>query len=95
MVAFPGFANIYLKAMEVCKTDIQNLIRLLDKSAELIDKYCKKPCEQDKARQCRKTSKKLKKKIKNEDITNQWKERHGAVQKWFRWTKNDTGEILW
>ena len=68
---FPGFANIYLKAMEVCKTDIQNLIRLLDKSAELIDKYCKKPCEQDKARQCRKTSKKLKKKIKNEDITNQ------------------------
>lgn len=71
MVAFPGFANIYLKAMEVCKTDIQNLIRLLDKSAELIDKYCKKPCEQDKARQCRKTSKKLKKKIKNEDITNQ------------------------
>ena len=52
--------------MELCKTDIQNLIRLLDKSAELIDKYCKKPCEQDKARQCRKMSKKLQK-ISNND----------------------------
>ncbi len=70
MVAFPGFANIYLKAMEVCKTDIQNLIRLLDKSAELIDKYCKKPCEFDKARQCRKISKKLKNKIDNENFAN-------------------------
>lgn len=48
--------------MELCKTDIQNLIRLLDKSAELIDKYCLKPCELDKARQCRKMSKKLRKK---------------------------------
>lgn len=46
--------------MELCKTDIQILIRLLDKSAELIDKHCKKPCELDKARQCRKMSKKLK-----------------------------------
>lgn len=71
MVVSLGFANIYLKTMEICKTDVQTIIRLLDKSAELIDKYCKKPCEQDKARQCRKTSKKLKKKIKNEDITNQ------------------------
>lgn len=50
--------------MEICKTDIQNLIRLLDKSAELIDKYCMKPCEQDKARQLRKMSKKLKAKNK-------------------------------
>ena len=65
MVAFPGFANIYLKAMEVCKTDVQTIIRLLDKSAELIDKYCKKPCEVDKARQARNISKKLKKKIDN------------------------------
>lgn len=46
--------------MELCKTDIQTLIRLLDKSAEMIDKYCKKPCELDKARLCRKMSKKLK-----------------------------------
>ena len=60
MVAFPGFANIYLKAMEVCKTDIQNLIRLLDKSAELIDKYCKIRCELVKARDCWNTCKKLK-----------------------------------
>ena len=50
-------------AMEVCQTDIKNLIRLLDKSAELIDKYCKKPCEQDKARQCRRMIKKLSKRI--------------------------------
>lgn len=49
--------------MELCKTDIQNIIRLLDKSAELIDKYCIKPCEQDKARLCRKLSKKLKNKL--------------------------------
>ncbi len=51
--------------MEVCKTDVQTIIRLLDKSAELIDKYCKKPCEADKARQARNISKKLKKKIDN------------------------------
>lgn len=53
-------------AMDLCKTDIQNLIRLLDNSAELIDKHCQKTSEQDKARQCRKMSKKLKKKIGNE-----------------------------
>lgn len=58
-------------AMYLCKTDMQNLIRLLDNSAELIDKHCQKPCEQDKARQCRKMSKKLKKRIENENITNQ------------------------
>lgn len=52
--------------MNLCKSDIQNLVRLLDNSAELIDKHCQKPCEQDKARQCRKMSKKLKKKIGNE-----------------------------
>lgn len=57
--------------MYLCKSDIQSLVRLLERSAELIDKYCSKPCEQDKARQCRKMSKKLKKKIENENITNQ------------------------
>jgi hypothetical protein len=60
-----GFANIYLKTMEVCKTDVQTVIRLLDKSAELINEYCKKPCELDKARQAKRLSKKLKKKIYN------------------------------
>lgn len=49
--------------MDLCKTDTQKLIHLLDKSAELIDKYCKKPCEQDKARQCRNMSKKIKIKL--------------------------------
>lgn len=57
--------------MEICKTDIQNLTRLLDKSAELIDRYCVKPCEQDKARQCRKMSKKLKNKMKSNENNNQ------------------------
>lgn len=54
--------------MELCKTDIQTLIRLLDKSAELIDKYCKKPCELDKARLCRNMSKKLKQRKNNGKI---------------------------
>ena len=58
--------------MEVCKSDIQNLIRLLGKSAELIDKYCKKPCELDKARQCRNFSKKLKKKMSNENYNDKY-----------------------
>ena len=57
-----GFTNMYSKTMEVCKTDVQNLIRLLDSCAGLIDKHCNKPCDLDKARQCRKMSKKLKKK---------------------------------
>lgn len=65
MVASLGLEKIYSKIMEVCKTDVQTIIRLLDKSAELIDKYCKKPCEFDKARQAKKLSKKLKKKIYN------------------------------
>jgi len=49
--------------MEISKTDVQNLIRILNKSAELIDQYCRKPCELDKARQLRRISKKLIKKI--------------------------------
>lgn len=54
--------------MEICKTDIKTIIRLLDKSAEIIEKYSIKPCESDKARQCRKMSKKLKNKLSaNED----------------------------
>lgn len=49
--------------MKICKTDIKTIIRLLDKSAEIIEKYSIKPCESDKARQCRKMSNELKKKI--------------------------------
>lgn len=56
--------------MDLCKTDIQNIISLLEKSAELIDKYCKKPCELDKARQCRKMSKKLKNKLDSNENNN-------------------------
>ena len=60
--------------MELCKTDIQNLIRLLEKSAGLIDKYCKKPCEQDKARLCRKMSRKLKSKYNENNNESRKKE---------------------
>lgn len=55
--------------MNLCKTDIQNIISLLDKSAELIDKYCKKPCEQDIARRCKRIIKKLKNKINPNENT--------------------------
>lgn len=51
--------------MELCKTDIKDLISLLENSAAVIDKYAVKPCEQDKARQLRKMSKKLKKKMED------------------------------
>lgn len=49
--------------MELCKSDIQNLIRLLESCAGLIDKYSQKPCELDKARQLKKYIKKLKRKL--------------------------------
>ena len=48
--------------MGLCKTDIQNIIRLLEKGSELIDKYCQKPHELDKARRMRLMIKKLKNK---------------------------------
>lgn len=47
--------------MELCKTDIQSIVRLLEKGSELIDKYCQKPHELDKARRMRLMIKKLKK----------------------------------
>jgi len=46
----------------ICKTDLKTAIRLLERSAELIDKNCKYS-ETDIARQNRKLIKKLKKKI--------------------------------
>ena len=48
--------------MRVSKTDIRLAIRLLEGCAELVDKYCSKPWEQDRARRARKLCKKLKKK---------------------------------
>lgn len=48
--------------MGLCKTDIQNIIRLLEKGSELIDKYCQKPHELDKARRMRLMIKKIKNK---------------------------------
>lgn len=52
--------------MEVCKSDIQAIERLLYQSATIIERYCVKPCELDKARLCRKMIKKLKRKKENE-----------------------------
>lgn len=49
--------------MKLCKTDINTLISLLESGAELIDTYCKKPWEQNKARLMRNMSKKLRRKF--------------------------------
>lgn len=46
----------------ICATDLKTAIRLLERSAELIEKNCKYS-ETDTARQNRKLIKKLKKKI--------------------------------
>ena len=47
----------------ICKTDLKATIKLLEQSASLIDKHCSKPCELDKARQCKRLAKKFRKKI--------------------------------
>jgi hypothetical protein len=39
------------------------LVRMLESSATLIDRYAKKPSEQDKGRQMRRMAKKLRKKL--------------------------------
>lgn len=54
--------------IQLSNTDTHHLIRLLESCSGLIDKFCQKPCEQDKARQCRKMIKKLKNKIDNEKV---------------------------
>lgn len=51
--------------MEICKTDLKKIIDLLSKGAAIIEKYCSKPCELDKARQNRQLIKKLNKKLKS------------------------------
>ena len=51
--------------MPISKTDIRLAIRLLEGCAELVDKYCSKPWEQDMARRARKQSKKLRNKMIN------------------------------
>lgn len=45
--------------MQITDTDLKLILRLLTKSAALIDKYCPKPHEQDTARQCRRAIKTL------------------------------------
>lgn len=52
-----------MTAMEICKSDIREAIRLLDASAVLIRKYNGKPCERDKARRCMNLSRKLNRKL--------------------------------
>lgn len=51
--------------MDVCKSDIKNIIRLLEKGAEYIERYSIKPCDQDKARQIKIMIRKLERKNQN------------------------------
>lgn len=48
--------------MDLSRTDTDRLVKLLAACATLIDEYCKKPHQQDKARMCRFFIKKIKKK---------------------------------
>ena len=47
----------------LCNTDLNSIVRMLEYSANLIDKTSTKPCEADKARQFRNMIKKIQKKI--------------------------------
>lgn len=47
----------------LCNTDLNSIVRMLEYSANLIDKTATKPCEADKARQFRNMIKKIQKKI--------------------------------
>lgn len=49
--------------MDICNTDIKNIIRILDSGAKVISSSCQKPCDIDKARRMRIMSKKLKRKL--------------------------------
>lgn len=51
--------------MDICKSDIERIIHLLEKSSECIERYCTKPCDLDKARRMNLMVKKLKKKKAN------------------------------
>lgn len=57
--------------MNVCKTDVQQLVRLLRQSALLIDRYCQKPSEQDTARRCRIMIRKIERKHGGDTRTSQ------------------------
>ncbi|NMA74460.1 MAG: hypothetical protein GX963_09945 [Bacteroidales bacterium] len=52
--------------MKLCKTDIKIIISLLENGAELIDGYCEKAWEQNKARLMRNMSKKLRRKFEKQ-----------------------------
>ena len=55
--------------LTLCKTDTKRLIRLLEVSAEIIEKRSVKPSEADKSRQLRLMSKK----IRNRELYNKTK----------------------
>lgn len=48
--------------MELCRTDYEKVVRLLEAAAAIIERNCRKPCEPDKARLARNMAKKMKKK---------------------------------
>lgn len=49
--------------MNISATDIMNISKLLEQCSMLINRYCVKPCEKDKARKCINYSKKLNNKL--------------------------------
>lgn len=51
--------------MDICETDIERIIHLLEKASECIERCCAKPCDLDKARRMKLMVKKLKKKKTN------------------------------
>jgi len=53
--------------MELAKTDIDSIIRLLEVGADIIDRYAASPHECDKARLMRNMSRKIRKKFNKEN----------------------------
>lgn len=49
--------------MELCKTDCEKLLKLLEFGQKIISENCIKPCEIDKGRQMRQFIKKMKTKM--------------------------------
>jgi hypothetical protein len=51
------------KPIPISRTEVTHIVNLLKACSVLVDNYCNRPSEQDKARQCRQQIKKLIKKL--------------------------------
>lgn len=49
--------------MEMCRSDSEKTVRLLESAAAIIERRCTKPCELDKARLCRNMARKISRKL--------------------------------